>query len=477
MKEQKKTQIILKYIILYVALASVLGFIFTVVFYTSFSRYSFRTIQDHARTTAEAIAEVADFSGHDQLISSSQKNSETFQRIFSALNFAAAVQPDVEYIYTMRQRVNGEWEFVVDATIEEDENQNGIIDVDEASAEIGEEYDVSCCPELPLALFGATADREITHDIWGSWISGYAPIHNSDGQVIGIIGVDISAEVMVQQNILLRELIIITLVIIFVFTFIFGMIGYAMVSKEDKRVTQALKIKNEELERKVVIRTKSLEQFMATLVHDLRSPLTGLRYSVEILLEENGLKKAVKDSLHDMGEMVQGMLGLVGDLLDATKYHAKQQPPKKTKNDLIRLTSKLVKVFGLQAKGKGLLLRMDTSEKEMIFNFDQDQINRLLMNLISNAVKYTDEGSIIVKVEKLMAKKRVRVEVVDTGAGIKATDLELLFQPFSRVGSEKKSGTGLGLMIAKGIVSGHNGEIGVESKLGKGSTFWFELPI
>jgi signal transduction histidine kinase len=111
-------------------------------------------------------------------------------------------------------------------------------------------------------------------------------------------------------------------------------------------------------------------------------------------------------------------------------------------------------------------------------NVDADKINEVIGNLISNAIKYTEKGFVCVKLLQ-SGKEKVRFEVVDTGPGISKEETEKLFQKFYRVQSNvgKTTGTGLGLYISRLMIEKFGGKIGVESEVGKGSTFWFEIPL
>ena len=133
---------------------------------------------------------------------------------------------------------------------------------------------------------------------------------------------------------------------------------------------------------------------------------------------------------------------------------------------------------GAVIEQKGLALTLELDEKLPKIQFDRERIIQVLTNLINNAVKFTEKGSI--KIQTAKADNFILVSVKDTGIGIKESDIPFLFERFKQLDSgmnRKTGGTGLGLSISKGIVERHNGKIWVESKVGEGSIFGFTLPI
>ena len=126
------------------------------------------------------------------------------------------------------------------------------------------------------------------------------------------------------------------------------------------------------------------------------------------------------------------------------------------------------------ADSKKISLVKEFPDKRVDVNADKDKLTQVFINLIGNAIKFTDKGKVTVKIIDL--QKEAQVEIQDTGSGIPLDQVDKIFDKFVRVVAEKKEGTGLGLPIAKDIVSLHNGRIWVKSELGKGSHFYFTLP-
>ena len=131
------------------------------------------------------------------------------------------------------------------------------------------------------------------------------------------------------------------------------------------------------------------------------------------------------------------------------------------------------------ARAKGLYLKISLDPYIPVLSFDQDKIIQVLNNLINNALKFTETGGITVSSRMNAEKHQVEVRVQDTGCGIKEEDLVKLFEKFQQLGEahQRQAGTGLGLAICKEIIRQHGGNVGVESKIGQGSCFYFILPV
>jgi signal transduction histidine kinase len=233
---------------------------------------------------------------------------------------------------------------------------------------------------------------------------------------------------------------------------------------------------------------KSLEklrqEFTAMMVHELRAPLTAVRWSSESLLKNlsaaQGTEPAkIKDTVTTIETASNNMLELVNDLLDMAKIEAGKFELNQQEYDLVELIKEQAKVFGSQAETKHLSINVTAPEK-YVLKFDRVRVSQVLGNLISNAIKYTDSGRIDINLNIDAANKQVVVSVKDTGIGVAREDLNQLFSKFKQLGGSDRSrkGTGLGLVVSKGIVEAHGGRIWGESAGENfGSIFYFSLPI
>jgi signal transduction histidine kinase len=234
---------------------------------------------------------------------------------------------------------------------------------------------------------------------------------------------------------------------------------------------------------------KSLEklrqEFTAMMVHELRAPLTAVRWSSEGLLKSLDDAKAhleqakIKDSMTTIDLAATNMLELVNDLLDVAKIEAGKFDLNAQPYDIVASIKESIKTFEPQAQAKHLALNYIGPDKQMI-KFDRVRISQVITNLLSNSIKYTDSGQIDMNVAVEEKEKRVVISVKDTGIGVSREDLSVLFSKFKQLKSfdQSRKGTGLGLVVSKGIVEAHGGQIWAESAgENMGSTFHFSLPL
>jgi PAS domain S-box-containing protein len=222
-------------------------------------------------------------------------------------------------------------------------------------------------------------------------------------------------------------------------------------------------------------------QFLATVSHDLRTPLASIMGFSEMLMEGSPgpLTEVQEEFLGIVYENSQRLMALVNDLLDISKLDVGQTRLEMETLQLETLLRDVMDEIGPLAVKKSITLGMDTGDALPRILADRRRLEQVLNNLLSNAVKFTPEGG-RVDLKARSDGESVMVSVTDTGVGVPPDDLPHLFQPFHRGGNVTKQaieGTGLGLSIAKALIEAHYGSIGVESELDKGSTFWFSLPL
>lgn len=171
------------------------------------------------------------------------------------------------------------------------------------------------------------------------------------------------------------------------------------------------------------------------------------------------------------------MVNLVNDLLDMAKIEAGKFTINKGEADLISLVKETIDRSTMKASQKGLQIKLETTETILKASVDDFRIRQVLNNLISNAIKFTQEGTITVSV--LKKDKEAELAVKDIGVGIARDEIQNLFTKFRQLQQSptKHEGTGLGLVIAKGIIEAHGGKIWVESEIGSGTKFYFTLPL
>jgi signal transduction histidine kinase len=224
------------------------------------------------------------------------------------------------------------------------------------------------------------------------------------------------------------------------------------------------------------------DEFVGMAAHDLRSPLAVVEMYASFLLDDPKGCLTAKDRefLRVIKNQGRFMLNLINDLLDVTRIESGRLDLKVQSGDWAEFVRRNVDLNAALAARRGVAIEVDVAAAESYtIPFDQNRMEQVLNNLIGNAVKFSPAGSrIVVRVSREV--EFVRVNVIDSGPGIPAGELEALFKPFYRGSAPLPPGersTGLGLPIARRIVEAHGGKIGVESREGHGSTFWFTIPV
>ncbi|MFZ5920483.1 MAG: GAF domain-containing protein [Chloroflexota bacterium] len=226
-------------------------------------------------------------------------------------------------------------------------------------------------------------------------------------------------------------------------------------------------------------------QFLANMSHELRTPLNSIIGFSRVILKgiDGPISELQQQDLTAIYNSGQHLLGLINDILDLSKIEAGKM---ELAFDDISLADTIKSVMSTAiglVKDKSVELRQEVPPDLPLVRADPMRIRQILLNLISNAAKFTEVGSITVKVEIHKVSEVLSeflVKVIDTGPGIAVEDQTKLFQPFSQVDdspTRKTGGTGLGLSISNALVQMHGGRIGVESEVGVGSTFFFTLPL
>jgi two-component system phosphate regulon sensor histidine kinase PhoR len=219
------------------------------------------------------------------------------------------------------------------------------------------------------------------------------------------------------------------------------------------------------------------QDFVANVSHELRTPLTSLRGYAETLLD-GGLEDVAhrEDFVRTIRDQAVRLSALVEDLLSLAELEGHGAGLRAEPLDLRALAERQVQSFRRRAEIAGLALELEAGPAAPVVA-DRVRIEQALANLLDNATKYTERGSVHVAVGR--DGDSAWCEVRDTGAGIPAADLPRVFERFYRVDkarSREKGGTGLGLSIVKHVIALHGGRVSVESEVGRGSTFRFEIP-
>lgn len=218
-------------------------------------------------------------------------------------------------------------------------------------------------------------------------------------------------------------------------------------------------------------------RLMSMVSHELRSPLGAMKEATEIVLDE--LPGPLNDEQLRMLEIVKRNLlrlhRLTTDFLDLQKLKAGRMSFDMQLHDINQVVEEVRQTMDTAAAGKNVSVTVETADELPLFVFDKDRIEQVLINLVNNALKFTEAGS--VTLVTTLFDSKVEIAVRDTGCGMDPNEIPHLFEEFKQLSNTKAGGTGLGLAIANKIVSGHQGKIEVASTLGEGTTVTVTLPL
>ncbi|MBD2335773.1 response regulator [Calothrix sp. FACHB-156] len=226
-------------------------------------------------------------------------------------------------------------------------------------------------------------------------------------------------------------------------------------------------------------------QFLSNMSHELRTPLNIILGFTQLLLRNHSLNPQQQDYIDTINRSGEDLLTLINDVLEMSKIEAGRVTLNETNFDLWNLIERLQQMFALKAQSKGLeLIVLRSPTVPQYIQADESKIRQVLVNLIGNAIKFTQVGTVTLRVNggnQLITPNQqltLHFSVEDTGCGIASTDFEKLFEPFvqTETGYKSQEGTGLGLPISQRFVRLMGGDLRVNSEVCKGSTFNFDIP-
>ncbi len=316
--------------------------------------------------------------------------------------------------------------------------------------------------EIPLRRRMAEALGEAEADLEAMQVALLLPL-KSEGQLIGVLalGEKLSGEIFDAEELELLAV----------------LAGQATVAVQTSQLYEQLKRTNEQL----VEANRLKSQFLAQFSHELRTPLNAIIGFSKVMLKASGgaLSKDQEEDLAAIHSNGLHLLGLINDVLDFSKIESGTMELEKSSVAMEDLITECVRTTLPLIRGRNLTISQEIAPALPSLRADGTKIRQVLLNLLSNAVKFTPEGSVTVRVRT--EGNRLVVSVQDTGVGIREEDQPKLFHAFQQLNGGKLhlplGGTGLGLVISKSFVELHGGEIWVESREGRGSTFSFTLPL
>ena len=262
---------------------------------------------------------------------------------------------------------------------------------------------------------------------------------------------------------------------------VLGVFAVARDVTERKRVEQALQETNVKLEIARAAAEKAnlaKSDFLSSMSHELRSPLNAILGFAQLM--ESGSPAPTASQTKSIAQILQAgwyLLKLINEILDLAGIESGQLSLSKESVSLAEVMSECQAMMEPQAQQRGIRMTFPQFADPMFVNADRTRLKQIVINLVSNAIKYNQEQGTLVVDCAVVGPKRIRISVKDTGAGLPAEKLAQLFQPFNRLGQEAGSvaGTGIGLVVSKRLAELMGGVLGVESTVGVGSVFWCEL--
>ena len=250
--------------------------------------------------------------------------------------------------------------------------------------------------------------------------------------------------------------------------------------EERQKVEAALRLAKEAAE----IANRAKSDFLSNMSHELRTPLNGILGYAQIIKRQPNLSREQAEAIDIIYQSGDHLLTLINDILDISKIEAGKMELQPEPVHLPGLLDGVISIMQMRAKQQEIAL-IYTAESTLPASVEADpkRLRQILINLIGNAVKFTNTGKVSLHVSTLPAtnnsQAHLRFEIIDTGIGISPEDLERIFLPFEQVshGQVTSEGTGLGLSISRQLVEGMGGQIQAESEVGVGSRFWFDIKL
>ena len=368
-------------------------------------------------------------------------------------------------------------------------NSNGITVYSTKLDEIGNDY--SGRPAFRAAMNGKLTSEHSSRENYNAFgrtyqhidvVASYVPIKVGSGKIVGVAELYIDRTKSIERaRIVTKKLFLwLPVISVIVFLLLLSIVWYA--ETERKAQNSVLDLKNKELElakEKADQASKAKSEFLAIMSHEIRTPLNGVIATLS-LIDRKGLPTESAELVDTAMHSSEVLTSVINDILDYSKIEASKLELNNRAICLVDLVAQVVNNYRGQIEDKGLEFRVETSGiGGLHVKADPVRIKQILNNYINNACKFTTQGFIGLKAE-LLDDGKIRFSVSDSGIGIDKNGQECLFQDFSQVDtgtSRNFGGTGLGLSICKKLAALMNGEVGVVSEKGKGSTFTVTLDL
>ena len=446
----------------------------TVLLYQQTQRLFRQSLDERMTALAAAAASQFDPAVLDNIHGPESVKTDSYRQVVAQLQWLRKHVAKVKYAYIMRPTDQPDTlAFVADAdsldpSAKIDLNGDGIIDAEDALTWPGDPYDVSAFPAFQKAAFVAPfVDPEISHDQWGSFLSGTAPIQNPrdpSAPAHYAIGLDVDVS---DYETFVNSAFIPFFIFIVALLSIITILALLLKRMWRVQVNQLAEIDRQK------------DELLGIVAHQLRNPITAVKFSMESILDGDfgEVSTDAVQQLKEVEEKTKGLSELADLLVDVSKIELGKLAMNLSDVDLRPLFDEIVTIILPQAELKKTNFIRNIGADLGHARIDKRLTHMTIENLLSNAVKYTpEEGRVELTI--LRQGDTLSITVQDTGMGIPKADQDRIFGKLYRatnVGSV--DGNGFGLYVAKGAIEQQGGRIWFESEEGKGTTFHVELPL